>query len=253
MTGTWGKLAIAALAVAGSSTSASSADLFRPLVIGGAEVRWIAPNHNQPLTLRFAVADRELKTPDAINCGRLRGPSILVKNSTLTKEDVRRAAREAASRWERVANIVFVESLDAAAADIVIGEQVEPRGLAFTNLTLAEPTGGALRGIAKAQICLNPDKRWNLGFDGNLRTYDLVHSISHEIGHAIGLDHPSARGHLMSFRYLEIQDGLSKGDALGAVSLYGARQQATDRAAIDSAPVRARPPSESKATSSIVR
>jgi hypothetical protein len=228
----WGTVALAVLTAA-SASAANAADLFRPLVIGGAEVRWIAPRLDQPLTLRYAVADRDVLTADAINCGRLRAPDRLLSKSSLGADDVRRAAREAASRWSRVANIVFVETRDAAAADIVIGEQAEPRGLAFTNLTLAEPTGGALRGIAKAQICLNPEKRWNFGFDGNLTTYDLVHSISHEIGHAIGLDHPSARGHLMSFRYLETYDGLSDGDALGAISLYGARQGKTDRAAAD--------------------
>ncbi len=145
--------------------------------------------------------------------------------------DIRKAAAEAARRWQRAANISFLETSDAANADIVIGEQAEPNGLAFTNLTLMPPTGSTLRGIWKAQICLNPNRPWTMGFDGNLATYDLIHAISHEIGHAIGLDHPSARGHLMSFRYLENYDGLSAGDALGAVSLYGARQAPLDSAA----------------------
>lgn len=206
--------------------------MFRPLEIGGAEVRWLGPKSGDKITLRYAIADRAIITPDAINCGRLREPQRLLAISSLTPDDLRRAAREAASRWQRAANIAFIETRDVAHADIVIGEQTEPLGIAFTNLTLAEPTGGALRGIRKAEICLNPQKRWNLGFDGNLETFDLVHSITHELGHAIGLDHPSARGHLMSFRYLETTDGLSSGDALGAVSLYGAKSKSADSAAL---------------------
>lgn len=117
--------------------------------------------------------------------------------------------------------IRFIGIEDDAAADIVIGEQVISKGFAFTNLTLGGEHGDKMRPIARATICLNPTRSWKIGFDGNLASYDLVHTLTHEIGHAIGLDHPGPRGHLMSFRYDEKRDGLSPGDVLGANVIYG--------------------------------
>jgi predicted Zn-dependent protease len=43
----------------------------------------------------------------------------------------------------------------------------------------------------------------------------------HEIGHALGLDHPEQRSQLMHFKYDESRTGLQAGDIAGAVKLYG--------------------------------
>jgi hypothetical protein len=56
---------------------------------------------------------------------------------------------------------------------------------------------------AQSLICLNPLKRWKVGFDGDLKSYDLRYTIAHEIGRAIGLDHPAADGQIMGCRYEE--------------------------------------------------
>ena len=52
-------------------------------------------------------------------------------------------------------------------------------------------------------------------------------------GHAIGLDHPSAAGELMSYRYDERQKGLQPGDTEGVVLLYGPRPGTTPYADIE--------------------
>ena len=113
----------------------------------------------------------------------------------------RQSLRTAFARWADAANISFVEVAHADEADIVIGEQSAPRGHAFTNVALGQSNGSTFRPIVKSLICLNPEANWKVGFDSNLNSYDLVHTFTHEIGHAIGLDHPGARGHVMSFRY----------------------------------------------------
>jgi predicted Zn-dependent protease len=86
---------------------------------------------------------------------------------------------------------------------------------------LAPPVPGIRhRHIGTAQICLDPEKRGNIGFDGSLAVYDVAHTIAHEIGHALGLDHAIARDQVMSFRYHEWVAGLGPGDFDGAVAIY---------------------------------
>ena len=69
---------------------------------------------------------------------------------------------------------------------------------------------GGKKIIGRSLICLNPTQPWKIGFDGRLDVYDLRYTIAHEIGHAIGLDHPSAAGQLMSYRYDERQPACSR-------------------------------------------
>jgi hypothetical protein len=78
-----------------------------------------------------------------------------------------------------------------------------------------------LGAIRQALICLNPEERWKIGFDGDLKTYDLKFTFTHEIGHAIGLDHPGPTGALMGFRYDERSATLESGDIAAARKLYG--------------------------------
>jgi hypothetical protein len=83
-------------------------------------------------------------------------------------------------------------------------------------------------------MCLSPEERWKIGFDGDLDVYDLRYALLHEIGHAIGLDHPALAGQLMDFRYLERFRAPQTGDILGAVALYGpSRPPMADVAAAD--------------------
>ena len=127
--------------------------------------------------------------------------------------------------WEKVAEISFRETHDIATAGILIGAQAQPLGRAFTNVALKQGTGrkAVQKVIGRSLICLNPKQPWKVGFDGRLGVYDLRYTVAHEIGHAIGLDHPSAAGQLMSYRYDEKQNGLQPGDIKGAVLLYGPR------------------------------
>jgi hypothetical protein len=200
---------------------------FRLLQLGGRTVRWTMPGKGLPATVTYAFVSGPMQFPGARNCDAMTAPAAALQKSGVRLDAFRREVRAAFAEWERAANIVFRETASVADAGILIGGDAKPRGRAFTNVALRDETaprdGKTVGTIRQSLICLNPQKPWKIGFDGNLHSYDVRYTIMHEIGHAIGLDHPSPEGQLMSFRYVETKRGLQPGDVAGAVALYGKR------------------------------
>ena len=194
---------------------------FRLLNLDGIAVKWGA-NAQQPVKLTSAIAASEMHFSDRPNCSAITSPDNLLKASSVPSSAFKKELRAAFDEWEKVAQISFVETSDLSAAKILIGEQLDPVGRAFTDVSYkaSSTTQGS---IERSLICLNPNQRWKIGFDGNLGVYDLRYTLAHEIGHAIGLDHPSASGQLMSFKYEERFQGLQAGDITGAATLYNYR------------------------------
>jgi len=220
----WGGRTCAALCgvlmLTASGWASAEPASYRLLSLGGYPVHWMPRPGSDRVVLTYKVVDHVVEQPNAINCKGIRPPDSILHSSQIEADAFRDALGDAFRRWRDVADLTFVEVQPEEKANILIGEQTEPIGFAFTNLELAAPANGA-RAIVGASICLNPNRHWKIGYDGNLAVYDLVHTFAHEIGHVIGLDHPAGRANLMSFRYSESLSGLSEGDRRGAISLYG--------------------------------
>ena len=190
-------------------------------------------------------SDRNTLSPD--NCGVMRPFAEIVSTSVdVSEETARRELRSAFAAWADVAGIRFAEVTDLDQANIIIGATNASTGRAFANLSVAgsprsqtaakllggssddrpedfarPDKGGRVAAIERAYVCLNLKMPWKVGFDGNLNVYDLRYTLMHEIGHAIGLDHPGSSGSVMGYRYDERVRQLQTSDIAAAQRLYG--------------------------------
>lgn len=199
--------------------SASEAG-YRLLELDGYKVKWGGRQLGVGARVSYAFAKQTLQFDEARNCRDLVSVDALL-GETLSMETLVHEAEAAFRVWERAAGLSFHEVSDVRDADIVLGAQGEPRGRAFANVSYAPDPEGEVRAIEQSLVCLNPDHAWKVGFDGNEDVYDIRYTLIHEIGHAVGLDHPGPSGQVMGFRYTEAFDGLQPGDLRGVRLLYG--------------------------------
>ncbi len=227
------------------------------LHVEGRPLRWVGESQVGPTTITYAVLKADYSVPSnkstlsPSNCAKMHAfTSILSRSPGVSGDAALRALHSAFASWEKIANITFVEVQDPSDANIVIGAEDTPNDKAFANLSYrsmpatAAPVAKALGkaesardisaerpesseaaiAIDQAYVCLNPEAVWKVGFDGNLAVYDLGYTFTHEIGHAIGLDHPDRGGALMYYRYDERVQGLQASDIAAAQELYGPRR-----------------------------
>ena len=203
------------------SVAADKAGIFRIIELKGSAVKWGSPTMETGATITYAFATETVEFFEARNCRGIEPMDELLARSGVDQAVYEAEAAKAFDAWSAVANVQFRQVSDADEADILIGAQTSPIGRAFTNVSFARADASAVRPLEKSLICLNPDQLWKVGFDGNLDVYDLRYTLKHEIGHAIGLDHPSTNTQVMSYRYEERFETLQPGDIRGAVALYG--------------------------------
>ncbi len=230
----WGYATIAAMAIGAIALPATSrADGFlgfELLQLDGAGVKWMTTsNSERPLTLTYALLDHEQTFDEARNCDGMTPLEPALSRSGIDKDHLEAELQAAFAMWSAVANINFRQVDSGTPSDIVIGAQMRPIGYAFTDVHYRRSNGG-INAIDRSLICLNPQRRWKIGFDGDLGSYDLRYTIAHEIGHAIGLDHPGASGQMMAFNYDERFRQLQVGDITGVTNIYGRRTDGTGAA-----------------------
>ncbi len=193
---------------------------YRLLELDGYKVKWGDRRLGVGASVSYAFATEMLRFDGARNCSEL-APVEALLGESLSLETLTREAAAAFRVWERAAGLSFHEVDDVHDADIVIGAQGQPRGRAFANVSYAQESEEGVRTIDQALVCFNPDHKWKVGFNGDEDIYDIRYTLIHEIGHAIGLDHPGPSGQVMAFRYTEAFDDLQPGDLRGVRLLYG--------------------------------
>ncbi|MBA3326499.1 MAG: matrixin family metalloprotease [Rhodobacteraceae bacterium] len=197
---------------------------FRLLRIDGLRMKWGAPAFGEGAQASYGFATIAETFPDAINCGEMAPMAALSRVWGGDPALLERIAAEAFAMWSAASAIVFRRAEPGERPDILIGAQGEPRRVAFANVWFdAEAARNGIAPLTRATICFNPAAPWAseamlMGDRLSLRTV-----LAHEIGHAIGLDHPGATGALMGFQAQPTLDHLLAGDVAGAVALYGER------------------------------
>ncbi len=204
-------------------------DGYRLLELDGYKVKWGDRQLGVGARVSYAFAGETQRFDDARNCRDL-APVKALLGENLSMETLARETAAAFRVWEQAAGLSFHEVDDARTADIVLGAQGQPRGRAFANVSYAPDPQEGVRAIEQALVCLNPDHAWKVGFDGDKDVYDIRYTLIHEIGHAIGLDHPGPSGQVMAFRYTEAFNDLQPGDLRGIRLLYGHAAEDAGRA-----------------------
>lgn len=220
----FGRCVAGALVAAALAGAAAAGPAYRLLRIDGLALKWGAPalGSGAEVTWGFATADAAF--PDAINCKALAPMAGLAPAWGGDPARLARVTGVAFGLWSRAADIAFRQAAPGEVPQILIGAEGEPRHIAFANVWHG-PAAGGIAALTRATVCLNPELAWTDGAGAVAPgALELGTVLAHEIGHAIGLDHPGATGALMGYSNQGSIDHLMPGDVAGAVALYGARE-----------------------------
>ena len=195
-----------------------------------ASIMTAAPGKPEPQRLRWRSSKIKLAISN----------SLIQPNSNIKSDsDVMLAVRQSLRAWQDVADIVFVlETSDKLSlsptgvfgdgVSLITIAQTPENVLLFSKDPLAESAKTRVfynqKGfITEADIVLNPFQQFST--DGTFGTFDLKSTLTHEIGHLLGLRHSGVVGATMS-------ESLPKNGSFGNSDLASRALSESDIAAV---------------------
>ncbi len=206
--------------------AAQDAAGYRLLKLDGRAVKWGAPAYGEEAIVTYAVLGTDRTFDDARNCQAMGPVDPILSFNGIERREFDAAVIAAFRTWEAISGVRFEKAADPANANILIGIDLGTHGWAHADVK-TEGAGGAIDVITRGLVCLNTEKSWKIGFGADPQAQDIKYTLTHEIGHAIGLNHASPHGQVMSFNYTEDFNDLQPGDIAGAQALYGAPASST--------------------------
>ncbi|MEO9901176.1 matrixin family metalloprotease [Nisaea sp.] len=138
-------------------------------------------------------------------------------DSFITEDAFQTDITSAFAAWEDVANVQFKLVSDSSNVDIRIGwANIDGEG--GTLGAAIVPSSGPLDNVI---IRFDRDENWFTGGSSPPSQTDFVYVATHEIGHAIGIDHSTDTSALMSEFYNRDISGLQADDIAAAEAIYG--------------------------------
>jgi hypothetical protein len=210
------------VAVAAFAVPSHADEVYKLLQVDGHSVKWGVPKPGTGATITYRLAARP-SSAGSVNCRQITPIEPLLAHSRISHDNFDRALEGAFQAWEAVTNVRFVRVPNDRPANLTIGAENTPDGIAYSDVTPASSTTASISPLDKAVICLNPRVHWTAKLALKKQSAKaLSYVLMHEIGHVLGLDHPGPTGELMSFEYSETVRTLQAGDITGIISLYGA-------------------------------
>jgi Ca2+-binding RTX toxin-like protein len=142
-----------------------------------------------------------------------------VDPATVFAFDYMAAIRSAFAQWSQAGNIQFIQTTDNGAAFGVPGP---PENFETIRIAFGPFDGVPANGIGVFPFAGNRGSLLiNTAAGGYWNPQTLFFVVMHELGHVLGLDHPSAGPNVMQASGVEYLTNLQPGDIAGIRAIYG--------------------------------